>query len=227
MKDKKYDDAAKSLRRSVELAPKHRPSYDALIEIFAETKQNYESRMLLNDMVKIFGPKKEFAHKLCKLYAVDSYLKEAQDACKMAIRLDPKFPDSHVYLAQTYADMENTQTAERILKTAARQFTKSEFVQYAAGEYYLNTKNYSAAVRYLEQAVKVNPETLRAQLTLAMALFESREHQRAMTHFDKACRMDKTNESLLAFKSAASRLRKLNLNSLADEYDRKTATCQK
>jgi tetratricopeptide (TPR) repeat protein len=123
--------------------------------------------------------------------------------------------------------MENTPAAERILKTAGRQFKKSEFVQYAAGEYYLNTKNYSAAVRYLEQAVKVNSETLRAQLTLAMALFESREHQKALLHYDKACRMDKTNESLLSFKSAASRLRKLNLNSLADEYDRKTATCQK
>lgn len=226
-KDKKFDDAAKSLRRSIELAPKHRPSYDALVEIFAETKQNYESRMLLNDMVKVFGPKKDLAHKLCRLYAIDSYIKEALETCKDAIRLDPQFPDSHVYLAQSYYNQENSQAAERILKTAARQFKTSEFVQYAAGEYYLNEKNYPSAVRYLDLAVKINPEALRSQLTLANALFEAREPARAMLHFDKACQMDKTNESILAFKSAAARLRKNNLHSMADQYDRKTATCQK
>jgi len=225
-RDKKFDEATTSLRKAIELAPGHRPSYEALLEIFIETKQNYESRTLLNDMVRQFGAKKEFAHTMCRLYAIDSFLKEALEACKSAVRLDSKFPDSHVYLAQTYYNQENSQAAERILKTAARQFPKSEFVQYAAGEFYLNEKNYPAAVRYLQVAVKINSSSLRGQLTLAQALFETRDHNRALVHFERACQLDKSKETVTLLKNSAARLRQNGLMSLSEQFDRKAAVCQ-
>jgi tetratricopeptide (TPR) repeat protein len=226
LREKKYDDAAKNLRQAVQTAPKHRPSYDALLEIFTITKQNYESRMLLGEMVKNFGPKKEFAHALCKLYSIDSFFKEAQDACKTAISLDPKYPDTHVYLAQTYYNQDNKKMADRILKNAGRTFPNSEFVQYAAGEYYLNEKNYSASLRYLEAAVRINPSALRAQITYGIALFESRQYEKALQHFDKACKLDKSKDTLTAIRNSAAKLRQSMQTAIAEQYDRKAAVCQ-
>lgn len=225
-KNKQYDQAAKSLRQAIDFAPKHRPSYDSLLEIFSLTKQNYESRTLLNDMNRTFGAKKEFSNMMCRLFAIDNFLTEALETCKVAISKNPKYPDNHIYLAQTYYNQDNKPAAERIFRTAGRQFIKSEFVQYAAGEFYLNEKNYPAAIRYLETAVKVNPQTMRAQLTLALALFESRSYEKALEHFINSCKLDKSSETLTSLKNSAAKLRQLNQDNLASMYERKAAVCQ-
>ncbi len=225
-KSNKLNDAAKALKQSIDLAPSHKPSYDALLDIFLAGKQNYESRMLVTEMIQQFGPKKDLLAAQCKLFAIDGYLKDASVACKKAVSEDPKNPENHVYLAQSYYDQNNPQAAEKIFMTAARQFKKSEFVQYAAGQYYLNEKNFPTAVRYLNEAVGINPAALRSQLTLASALYESKRYDDALSHFEKACHTDKSKESVTLIKNSAARLRKENQSSLADKYDLKAATCQ-
>lgn len=219
-------DAAKNLRKSIDLAPSHKPSYDALLEIFIAAKQNYESRMLVSEMIQQFGPKKELLAAQCKLFAVDGFLKEASVSCKKAVSADPKTPENHIYLAQAYYDQNNAPAAEKIFTTAARQFKSSEFVQYASGQFYFTEKNYPTAVRYLTEAVKINPEALRSQLTLANALFESKQYSDALTHFEKACKLDKSKESVTLIKNSAARLRKENRTSDAEKFELKAATCQ-
>jgi tetratricopeptide (TPR) repeat protein len=222
----KMTEAAQSLRKSIDLAPSHRPSYDALLEIFVSTKQNYEARVLLTEMVQQFGPKQDILTSQCKLFAIDGFLKEATSTCKKAITLGPMVPENHVYLAQTYYDLNNTQAAERIFMTAARQFKKSEFVQYAAGQYYFTEKNFPTAVRYLIEAVNLNPKSLRSQLTLANALYESKQYDAALVHYTQACRLDKSKESVTQLKTAAARLRKENNSTNSEKYDIKASTCQ-
>ncbi len=223
---KKWDDATKELRTSIQYAPGHRPSYNALLEIFAETKQNYESRTLLSDMVRNFGNKREFANLSCKLLAIDGFLAEALAACKKAIKQDPKHPDNHVYLAQTYYNQDKRDAAENIFRTVGRSYTKSEFVQYAVGEFYLHEKNFATAVRYLQTAVKLNPQAFRSQYTLGAVLFESNDHPTSLVHFDFACKLDKSNETTNALRNAASRMRKANQFSVAEGYEKKAAVCQ-
>lgn len=223
---RKFDDAAVHLRKSIEYAPKHRPSYDNLLEVFIENKQNYESRILIQDMMRVFGPKKEFQNQLCKLFASDNFLNEAMTSCKSAVSGDPKHPDNHIFLAQTYYNLGNKTAAEKIFHTAARQFSKSEFVQYAAGEYYLNDKQYSIAVRYLEQAAKINPQSQRAQITLALALFETKDYTRALQNFILSCQLDKSSETQTLLKNSAAKLRLSNQNSVAAEYDKRAELCQ-
>lgn len=225
-KNKQLTEATKSLRLSISRATRHKPSYDALLEIFIETKQNYESRALLTDMIGLFGVKKEFLNQQCRLYTIDNFLTEALSTCKRAISQDPKFPDNHIYLAQAYYNQGNKSAAERIFRAAGRQFINSEFVQYAAGEFYLNEKNFSAAIRYLQTAVKINSEAQRSQLTLALALYEASDFEQALRHFDKSCKLDKSKESLMALKNSAARLRKTNNTTFAEQYDRKAAVCQ-
>lgn len=225
-KNNKPDEAAKELRLSIQYAPGHRPSYNALLDIFTETKQNYESRVLLNDMVRNFGPKKEFTNLSCKLYAADGFLVEALETCKKAVNQDKAHADNHIYLAQTYYNQDNREAAERIFKAAGRSFKKSEFAQYAVGEFYLQEKNYPTAVRYLEAAVNINPNVFRSQYTLAVALFEAKDYTRALTHFDKSCRLDKSNETMTTLKNSAGRLRKDHQHNIAEGFEKKAAVCQ-
>ncbi|OFZ19964.1 MAG: hypothetical protein A2Z20_10465 [Bdellovibrionales bacterium RBG_16_40_8] len=225
-KNKKYNEAVQSLREAIDRAPKHRPSYEALLDVFSETKQNYEKRVLLSEMIKLLGEKKEFLNQLCKIFSDDGYINDAQSVCKKAVSKNSKYPDNHVYLAQTYYNLGNKSAAEKIFRSVGRQYKKSEFVQYAVGDYYLHEKNFSAAARYLQTAVNLNPASQRAQITLALAMFENEQYPEALTHFEKSCKLDKSNETATALKNSAAKLRKINSFSLGEKYDFKAAVCQ-
>jgi tetratricopeptide (TPR) repeat protein len=221
----KYNDAAPYLRRAIELAPKHRPSYDVLLEMFIKTKNNYEARVLVQDMQKIFGNKKEFDNHLCRLYTLESYLEQAENSCLLAVKNDPKTPENHVYLAQAYYDQKNKTAAERIFKTSANQFKASEFVQYAAGQFYLEEKNFPAAVRYLQTAVKLKNDSYRSHLVLAMALYESRKVADALPHYKRACELDKTKDAIKEFRVASAKLYKGGDVEWANKYDSIITVC--
>lgn len=226
-KIKKYDQATEQFRQSIQYAPGHRPSYNELLDIFTTTKQNYESRILLNDMIRTFGPKKEFSNLSCKLYTNDNFLIEALAACKKAIKQNPNYPDNHIYLAQNYYNQNNRTAAEKVFKTIGRSYKSSEFAQYAVGEFYLHEKNYPTAVRYLKNAVELKDNELRSQFALSIALFESKNYTLSLTHFDKACKLDKSNETMTLLKNSAARLRQNNLHSTAENFEKKAAVCQR
>lgn len=227
IKSKNTTEAATHLRTSIQLAPKHKPSYEALLNLFVEAKKNYECRLLLNDMIRIFGNKKEYLHLQCKLFNEDGYLEQAVESCKGAVANDPKFPDSHVYLANTYYNQGNITAAERIFRTASVQFKNSEFVQYATGEFYRNEKNYPTSVRYLENAVKINKTAMRSQLALAQALFEDKRYADALRHFENSCKLDKSSDTLTELKTAAARLLKIDQQKLHQQYKHSAALCQR
>ena len=205
--NEQFDDAVEFLRKSIGFAPKHRPSYEKLLEIFRTKKQNYESRLLLNDMIRMFGARKEFLNEQCELFVTDGFLAEAQKTCKKAVKKDPRFPKNHVHLAQSYLLQNKKKPAEKIYITAARQFPKSEFVQWATGEYYYQEQNFPIAVRYLKAAVRADKKKARSQLGLAVSLFEMGSHKEAAPHYLAACKLDDSRVALRAFQTAAAKLR--------------------
>jgi tetratricopeptide (TPR) repeat protein len=139
---------------------------------------------------------------------------------------DRRVPDNHVYLAQALFDSDRKQAAENVYRNAARQFAKSEFVQFAAGEYYFNEKNYATAVRYLSAAVALKKDSARSQLGLALSLFESDKPAEALVHFGEACKLDKTRAAYNELRSASARLRKVEQMKIASQYDSKVVNCQ-
>lgn len=226
--NKQIDQAVNNLRRAIELAPKHRPSYDVLLEIMIEKNNQYEARTVLAQMLRQFGPRPEILNMQCKLYSQGGFLAEAEQSCKAAIAKSKKVPENHVYLAQALLDQGRKTAAENVLIQAARHFPESEYVQFIAGEFYYNEKNYAPAVRYLKQGVAANPEAARSHLGLALSLFELKKHAEALPHFEKACKLDKTRQAYTDFRSALSRLRQnmsqVNIKVL-EEYEKKIALC--
>lgn len=225
-KNKQTEEAIQSFRTSINYAPQHMPSYQGILDISMEAKNHYESRTILAQMVRAFGPKAHLLTTQCKLYADGGFLKEAEKACRNAMSKDRNVPDNHIYLAQALFDSDRKQAAENVYRNAARQFTKSEFAQFAAGEYYFNEKNYATAVRYLGAAVALKKDSARSQLGLALSLFESDKPGEALVHFGEACKLDKTRAAYNELRSAAQRLRKIEQASIASKYDSKIANCQ-
>lgn len=224
-KSKKYDDAVINLRKSIQFAPKHRPSYDELLEVFRETKLDYESRILVNDMINTFGKKKEFFTILCELQLQGGFLADAHKICKEAVRLDPRQPANHIHYAQSFVYLDNKQGAEKVFITAARQFPKDEYVQWATGEYYYQEKNYPIAIRYLKQAVAADKKSARSQLALALSLFETKAYEDALPHYIAACENeDKTKFAQEALRTAASKLRQ-DGNDKSKDYDKGLVKC--
>lgn len=223
-KNEQYNDAVANLRRAIQLAPKHRPSFDALLDTFQINKQNYESRMLVNDMIVIFGKKKEFMTLQCDLYLQDGFLAEAHKICKEAVKLDPREPANHIHYAQSFIYLNNKKAAEKVFITASRQFPKDEYVQWSTGEYYYQEKNFPIAIRYLKQAVRSDKKSARARLALALSLFETKKYDEALPHYIEACKEDKSNIAQDALRTAAAKLRQIR-NEKSRDYDKGLVRC--
>ncbi|MCB0362585.1 MAG: tetratricopeptide repeat protein, partial [Bdellovibrionales bacterium] len=179
-----------NFRKSIKLQKNFRPAYEALLEIFQVSKNNYESRAILREMERHFGKDPEIYSHLCRLDSLDGYIDTAIESCQLAIKLDPEFPDNAVYLSQSYIDQRNEAKAAQILLKSARRFPQSEFVQRSAGEYYLNQKNYAVAQKYFIQALKVDDKSSGAQLGLALCQFEKGMYEESLISFSKACKLD-------------------------------------
>lgn len=224
--NKQFDEAVQSFRKSVQFAPQHRPSYDGMLKILLDKKDQYEARTLLSQMIAVFGDKADLLSLQCRLYSEGGFLAEAEATCKKAIVRDRTKPDNHVYLARTMLNQGRKQAAESVFKKAARKYAKSELVQFATGEFYFNEKNYAIAVRYLTAGIKLEPNSARSRLGLALSLFEVKKFDQALEHFTKACELDETRVAYNDFRSAAAKLRQNDDYKMAQKYERKIATCR-
>lgn len=220
---KNSSEAVKSFRKAIQLKPKHRESYEAIFKVFENNNNNYESRNIVRDMIQKFGNNSQWLNALCRLYAVDGFLEEAVRSCKDAIRKSPQYADNHVYLAMSYKDRGDEKMASAILVKASDQFKQSEFTQFTAGRYYSEQKNFPVAARYFSQAVKADPKQARSQLGLAEALFETGQHEQALSGYVEACRLDSQNRPHLM--AAAFKLRSLGKDKLSRQYEGQAYKC--
>ncbi|MEK6554553.1 MAG: tetratricopeptide repeat protein, partial [Bdellovibrionota bacterium] len=224
-KNKQTTEAVENYRKAIGFAPQHLPSYKGILTIAMDSKDQYESRTILAQMIVAFGPKPEFINTQCQLMSEGGFLAEAEKTCRSAISKSRNTPENHIYLAQSLDNQDRKQAAENVYRNAARQFGKSEFVQFATGEYYFYQKNYATAVRYLTKAVKIKSDSARSQLALAQSLYESNDLKKALVHFEQACKLDKTKVAYNEMRAAAAKLFKAGKTDMASEYDKKSAIC--
>jgi tetratricopeptide (TPR) repeat protein len=180
------------------------PAYEGLLRGYDKSKDTYESRSLLLDMIKVFGPKGTFYSQLCKLYYTDAFLDKAHETCETATLKDPKFAENHVYLALTLKDQGSTQQADKILKKAAQQFPKSEFAQWNAGNLAMSEKNFVGAYKYFDAAAKADGKSERSFLSLAEASMDLQKYPEALKAFTTACSLNRQN--MVPFRKAVSLL---------------------
>lgn len=223
-KRKNFDLAILSLRKSLDLKSNYLPTYDLLLNTFIDIDSKHEARSILNDMLNKFGRRSSYLNDLCRLYSLDGYLNQAIKICREAIQKSKSFPDNFVYLSQSYLDKGDEKASGKFIKIAAKKFKKSEFAQWAAGEFYFKKKNFPVASRYFAAAVKADSTSVRSNLGFAESLFETEKYQKALPFFLNACQKDANARSHLA--SAAAKLRLQRKISLSKKFERAKYQCR-
>lgn len=220
----KHEEAISKYRQSIQISPRFEKPYWGMLEIYNSKKNYYESRIILLDMVKIFGDKSKYHTQLCKLYSIDSFFENSIKYCKQAIVLNSKIPDNHVYLGQTYKYLKEAKRAERTLTRAARSFRKSELAQQAAGELMEETENYEKAIKYFRHCKKINKENLRCQLGLGRVAFYLGKYKESNQAYYNACIIDR--KSIVAeYKKQASLLRMDKKNKWYNKFTKEIRRC--
>ena len=221
---KKTDEATSSYRSAISSNRKYFPAYENLLFLFESTNNYYEAKIILKDMSKIFGAKKEFYHKLCRLDSLDGYIDSGLKNCLDAIYKDPDYPDSYVYLANNYRDAGEKVKAQKAYVEAAKKFQSSEFVQSAAGRYHLEIQDNHSAFKYFSQAVRSDPESVRALVGLAKSGLEIGEFKVSLDSFMKACKSDKSVTG--EFRHAAAQLRVKRNYKWSGDFEAKSTLCR-
>ncbi len=221
---KEEAEAIQSFRQAIRLNSNFKPAYDALLNIFVANDNRHEARLILDDLLKHFGQRPEILNDLCRLYAIDGFLTQAIDFCQIGITRSPQFPDNYVYLAQAHNDRDNTDEAERILRSAADRFPQSELAQWGAGDFFYHQKNYPVAARYFQAAVKSSPDSGRSHHGLAQSLIELAQAEKALEHFERACQLNAAHVSDI--QAVSRRLRSQGDISLAQRYSALLSSCR-
>jgi tetratricopeptide (TPR) repeat protein len=202
---KNPEEAILAFRKAIEIQPTFRPAYEALAIEYKRTGNNYENRVIIEDMIKNFGAKPEYLAQLCRLYTLEKYKDTAIAHCNEAIKKQPNNPSNHVYLGLNYKNSGDAAQAKKILVGIAKQFPQSEQAQWEAGQISEESKNFLAAFQYYKQATEADSKSFRAYLGLARSAFELKKYNEALNAFVKAC--PESKEASEEFRRFTYRLR--------------------
>lgn len=217
------DKAVEILRSMIKRQPKRKAPYLKLFDIFEKTKNAYEIRTLLADMANIFSSDAEVISKLCQYYAQGGFLEQAADSCTKAITLNNSIPENHAYLAITRKNMKSPELADKIVKQGAKQFPKSELMQFTAGSFAEEEKNWESAYRYYKTCSKFHKDSDRCQRGLAVTAFELKRYKEALPAFTKSCQKDPQARN--EFRNAITFLKNKQIVQYTEDYQRAFEQC--
>jgi len=201
----KYEKAIELFRFVLSKDSKNKDAHLGLLSVFQKRKNSYEAQVILADMEKKFGRDADVLSESCRLQYEDAMYVEATKSCGMAIELDPKRADNHVYLGLIQTARENPKQAEKILFAAAARFPNSELAMKAAGDFAETQKNYEKASALYKNCLKNSGESFVCRLGLARSSFEMRDYEEATKSYTVACKVDQTLRSEVLKKASLAR----------------------
>ena len=72
------------------------------------------------------------------MFSKEAFAEDTIKYCTKSIEMESKkAAHSYVHLAKAYSDLNNEEKEKSLLRMAAKKYLKSEFVQWAAGNFYL------------------------------------------------------------------------------------------
>ncbi len=220
---KNMEKSAVYYRKALAIDKKRTSAYDGLYEVFTKTNNNYERREVLQDMLEAFGDTAEVHTKMCRFLSQDSFYDKAIQHCKKAIELNSKIPENHVFLGMNYKGRGELGQAAKIIQQAAKNFSKSEFAQYAAGLINDDLKNWETATYYYARGTKADPESDRCFLGLAQGKLQTADYGEALTAFAKACSLNRAH--YMAFRNAASTVRMKKKTDWIEKFQTESEKC--
>lgn len=223
MMNRKDSEALEALKASLEINPKYQPAYEKLAEMYRKKKNNYELRIIYQDMVDNIGRKAEFLTQLCDINTKDNQEDQALATCREAIQKDPKIAENHVNLGLTQLHAGETGEAKKSLKIAANSHSKSEIAQYTYADFLETQKNYIEAAKYYLAGTVADPKSSRCWLGYAKSSFELRKYSVALEAFKTACKLDQ--KTAVHFRKATTVLRNTKESSWMKQFETASESC--
>jgi tetratricopeptide (TPR) repeat protein len=217
VKANRIDDAVAAYNEARKANKMYRPAYEGLLALFEKKDEHYESRVLVSDMISLFGDIPKYHSILCRLYTQGDFLAKAAEICRNATKLDPKNADNYVNLAASLRDQENAKEANEVMEKAVRRFPASAPVQTAAADLKIWGKDYGSAYTLFKKATTVDAKSDRAWLGLAQASFELQKNDESLKAFNSACDINKKNTK--EFRVALGKLRTRGENDWAFKFE--------
>lgn len=219
---KKKSEALEALKTALEINPKYQPAYEKLAQMYEQAKNNYELRIIYQDMIDNIGRKPAFLTKLCEINTKDNQEDQALAMCKEAIQKDPKVAENHVYLGIVYKNAGEIDQAKKALKTAADSHSKSEFAQFTYANLLEDQKSYLEASKYYQNCTNADAKSARCWIGYAKSSFEIRKYEQALEAYKKSCKLDQ--KTAVAFRKATTALRSTR-ESWLPQYEAASESC--
>lgn len=221
-----YNEATESYRKAIQIKPQVEMAYLGLLSMFKKRENNYESQLIVNDLIKRFGRKPQYLNELCRIFTEEAYLDQAIATCKEASEKSPKEDDNIANLVQCYLDSENNEEAEKNLKQAVFKFSKSLRIHLMAASFYFDQNNFSVANRHFLTASKIDNNSHNALLGLARTFYLISNYKESLYYYEKACHVDSKN-TLRYFKEATTKLRLDKVHEWESRFNSALFRCNK
>jgi tetratricopeptide (TPR) repeat protein len=195
---KKGSDALNAFKNALEINPKYEPAYEGLVEVYEKQKNQYELRILLQDMVEKIAPRKRYLTKLCNLCLESNLYDIAKKYCQLGTRLFPEEAENFVRYGQVIKVLEDSKNnGDQLIKKAAEDFKNSELANYTYANLLEEKKDFVTAFSFFQKAVNADPSSIRSQIGLAKSAFELKKYDIALEAFKASCKKDKVSQSEL------------------------------
>ncbi len=218
-------EAKQVLKEIIESNPTFVPAYTKLADIYEKSNNNYELRLLYQDLVSKIGEKSKYISKLCSLTTNDGLYDLSKSYCEKGIKLNPKEPLNHLNLAQTLLQTDKKAEGLQLMQKISKQFLTSFEVQFHFAKYLMEEKNFILANKHFGYATRIRRASYEAWLGLAFSSLEIQKYDLAVQAFKNAC--DANKLALTDLRKGISLLRTSQANVQAQKLDQISETCGK
>ncbi len=177
------------LESAAKLAPNDVDVVYTLGIAYLRNRQPGEAKQLYNSLIKAFGEQPQLHVVIGRAYRQSGLMREAAEAFRKAIALDPRFPRAHYYLGITYLlDEDQKKLAEALeefkLEVAANP---DEFLgNYYLGVVYNFQRQWDLALNFLQKASTLQPKNPDPYFQLGQTYQELNNHPQAIEVLKKA-----------------------------------------
>lgn len=182
-KSKHYDQAIEMLRHAIETAPRFRPAYINLSNIYDMADRPAEALDTLRKAVAISPFSSEEHAKECELLLIAKQDQESVNCYTDLGKTQPLDVTSQVNLGVGLMRLQNWKEAERWMEPAASQMQYNPRFFNALGMIRYHRKHYMEAVEAFKEASELAPDQMDVRFNLALAQLATQNKPGALSQY--------------------------------------------
>ena len=179
------DEAINEFKKAIALDPASAHAHDNLASVYAEKKMFREA---LGEYLTALSlePDSPSAHYNLACFLSSQGAEMAIAEFKEAIVADPEYPDAHLYLGLTHADIGQLEEAKVELTAAIALAPTDALARHELASVYLDEGEWTRAISMLKEVVRLEPTRAEAHLDLGIAYAQKGFYSEAERAYEAA-----------------------------------------